>query len=653
LRWKRPHGDDERLTGAENYDVPPTDPEKAHALAMLEDVLTTEDAKKLAGRLYIQFYNEVGGGPGKFTSDQLDDMLDFATDATQMIREKAPHVKICGPAITMGQVLNRELQDDPRFREQAEIILSCLEWTARHADAIDLHLHAMDGSNARTAIRDLRVMMSEYPGGDELDMVAFEWSPARFANREDGPQVRNAMLGIWQAMAEGGIQHAAYGSYWATDERREAGVNEIFLWKSIVDESGRPREPIYSTLDDIGHDRIAVDPPSGDGDDDDDQGDDGSGDSDDDQRYASGDVQLWINGAPKDPEIAQQLGAAGVRDVIDLRTASNKVLRSTIKAYRKSELGVVMTVRWSDPNQPDAYDLAPEPRDQSKMHTQLRNAMKSKQARDVAGSADLWLQFFDEVAGSHGRIRHADEQALYAFATDMVDTIRSTAPHVSICGPAITETHLLSASSRDDDEQDRYDRLVTAIQWSIQHADAIDVRASIGESTATAASRLRDFLATQQGGAGLEIVSWSWNGSSSASQGDDEESTQESVTSAWQEIEASEIQAAAYGPLRTDEDQDATNDDHALLDESNTHLAAAESFSQIAMALGQLVEEQEPEETESQRRKRMNAFRNDYKAELKDQFKASGDKDWKKQWNAAWKANWEAAWEEHEFQRHQ
>jgi len=639
LRWKVPHDEDERITGAANFDVPPTPSESARALDLLEQILTSPQAQRLSDHLYIQFYNEVGGGPGRFTKDQLPAMLDFATQATKLIREKAPSAKICGPAFTMGQILNQELADDPDFADQVEVIQKSIEWTARNADAIDLHMHGTDGTYAKQALHELREMLHDVRGGDDLEIVAWEWSPARYRHRDDTEGVRNAILGLWQAMAEGGVTHAAYGSYWATAERREAGVAEIYLWKSIVNEDGMPREPIFSTLQDIGMGRVAIHQPE-----DDDEGDedaldglDSDGDSSDTATgIATGDASLWINGVPHHIETAERLGAAGVHDTIDLRTASNGDLKDAIKKCRKTDLGVVLTVRWSDPDDEDAFDAPPDARRMNQMMTGLRNTLKSKNAKTV-GENELWVQFFDEVAGEHGRIESDEADAMFTFATEMVAKIRATAPHVKISGPALTNTNLLTKSNLTPDEQDRFDLLTKAMDWSIENADAIDIHLdeSEGESPATIINRVRSFIDARPNGKSLALVSWDWNAGAMSSTVASNSSSHDAMMQEWDELEKAGLLHAAYGPFMEGDDDDPSDDRFALVDsDENERDEMASAFSKIAEAEGQLQpadHQSELAESDSQRKKRMNAFKKDYKDTLKDEFRATSDKNWKKQ----------------------
>ncbi len=649
LRWKVQNDDGGRLVGKDNYDVPPTPAEAGKALWTLEQILTSDAAKALEGRFNIQLYNEVGGGPGKFSRDELAEMLDFASEAAALIREKAPFVKICGPAITMGQVQARHLSNTRRYRKQAEIIQACLEWTAANADYQDVHLHGTDGSAIGQALVDLREMLSAYPGGNDVEFVSWEWSPARFGNRDDDAAVRAAILGLWQAMAEGGIKRAAYGSYWATAARRESGISDIYLWKSIMDEDGLPREPIYSTLQDIGMGRVTVyepDPDDG-GDDEGDAGDEGDADSG--REYITGGPALWINGYGKDElETMQYLGAAGVRDRVDLRTATARELKAAVKACAKTELGVVLATRWSDPTDADHYDAMPDVRLANQVTSRLRSALKCKDARTV-GEGELWVQFFAEVAGEVGRIREADAVALFDYASGMVDIVRSTAGHTKVCGPTLTNLELLNKSTRSADEEVRFAMLERAIDWSIRYADAIDFRLDTvsAANAVVQLQELRTFIDAKPGGTELDLVCWDWN---AGLDGSTASSMIESMSGLVVAMSGADVLHAAYGPLSPDGDNDAANNAWALVDNAGNERAAyADAFVELARMVGQYA--RVPAENAGARKKRENAFKNAYRVQLRDEYRASGASDWKKLSNQAYKDGWEAAWEDHEAER--
>ncbi len=650
LRWVVPHGPGEHLTGKNDFDTPPDSAERARALHLLADVMSSDVAKQLEGRLFIQFYNEVGGGPGKFSTEDAPALLDFATEAAEVIRTVSPTVKICGPAVTMSQILAEDSNKERRrHQERAKVLEDCIKWSAEHADVIDLHLHGEDGSNVPTAVARLRDELQQHRGGEDVDIVSWEWSPAKLPVQEYDDNLRNAIIGLWAAMSRNGITHAAYGGYFPSKRRTES--NKEMYWTSIVDENHVPREPIYTTLSDIGFQRIDFER-----DNDDDSGNEGDGggrglsDGDDNGQGDTdvsivGGASLWIDDTVDSTDELATLGAAGMRQSVDLRTASNKVLKSAIKQNRKSEFGVVMTLRWSDPDNPAQFDQAPTMREHTSMLTKLQKTLKSKDAQTV-GTNGLWVQFFDEVAGSQGRIVESEADGLFDFATQMTTTIRSSAPHVKVCGPALTGTSVLTSSNRTADEQARFEVLVRAIDWSIENADAIDVRLDENESVDVAIARLREFLDTREGGADLEIVCWSWNLASAAS---GPSQTDQRIRDRWDELVQSGVRHAAYGPFSANSDSDSSNDSFALVDEAGQPTAiVGATFLAIAEQIGQYEVEPEPVESEQDRKKRMNQFKKDYKSQLMVDYKASGEKDWKKQWNTDWKGSWESAWEAQE-----
>jgi len=589
LRWKVQHESGQRLFGPDNYDVPPSPSETAFALDFLDQVLSSDEAKRLGSGLTIQFYNEIAGGPGKFALSDLSGMMDFATTATQLIREKAPQVHICGPALTIGAV-NPDLEDDPGRSDQAEIVKKFVEWTAQYADAIDIHLHGTDGTLTRETLSDLHEYLNNIPNGSHLQIDSWEWSPARFPDRDNDEAVRNAMIGIWQAMAEGGVARAAYGAYWSTEERKEGGAGEIYLWTNVADNDGQPHEPIYSTLLDIAAGNITIDQPD---DDNDSQNDDTSNQSDEynNKKLISNGNTIsasaksassiqWIAGSPDNAENIEQSGAGGVHETIDLRTASSRDMKQTLHAFAKRNLGVALTVRWSDPVNPDDLDSPPSSRDANRMMNRLRATLRSNDAKKIAEQG-LWVQFYDEIAGKTGRMPLQDADALLQFATDAVAKIRSSSPYVKIAGPAVTNIELLSNANRSPDEQNQYDLLTRAVDWSVKYADAVNIHIdnTLSYSQASALKQqLRSFIDSRQNGTNFPIVDW-----------------------------------------------------------NNMPIAVSTALTST-----------KPAETKAQYNKRRNSFKKDYKNQLKEQYRAAGEKGWQKKWNTDWKSSWESEWEKHE-----
>jgi len=590
MRWKKPHPVGEQLFGDDNRDIPPTPQESAHAMSVLETIVTSDEAQRLKGKVYIQFLNEVGGGPGRASVEDMPGLLEFSTNAVAMIRQKAPWVKICGPAVTMGQILNEKYEEKEELFDKAAVVEDAIEWTAKYADAQDLHFHGVDGTYARKTVAKMRSILDDL-GAPNVELVSWEWSVARFPNHDDSEAVRNAIIGMWQAFAEGGIVNAAYGSYWPNFARQKAGLDDPFAWISVVDEDGQPREPIYSTLLDIASGKITITQP-----------DDRFAVSDDSQSQSSnsGKAQLitgkssaikvtsqsatqWVDGSSDDADTIENSGAGGVHEEIDLRTASSRDMKQSVHAFTKSNLGVAMTVRWSDPSSPVDFDSPPSSRDENRMISRLRAVLRSKDAKMVAENG-LWVQFYDEIAGSHGRISMQDADAMFAFATQAAAKIRSSSPYVKIAGPALSDLELLSKTPLSSVEQEQYNLLVRAVDWSIANADAVNVHfddSSADGNTFTMIQEVRSFIDSRPGGSGFPIVDWSAMSSKRISP------TQTTVAS-------------------------------------------------------------KPTETKAQYKKRMNTFKKDYKNQLKDQYRSSGEKGWQKKWSKEWKSQWESEWEKHE-----
>lgn len=251
LRWKDP--DDGW------YDRLHVDEATADArLDSLMEILTCEEAETLGDKLWIQFYNEVTGGPGTILPEHTDQMLDFASRAAARIRAEAPTVSICGAALTGFDVL----ATDPAERDEMawsryDGLTRIMDWSLEHADAIDMHLHTDSSATLRNGIRLVREAMAERPGDREFNksfpLVCFEWSPAKYPNRDDDDAVRRVMKNIWVALNEGNVKIAAYGNYYVPEE-----LSETFQWKNITTLDGSFNEPIYETFVAITQDPAAM-----------------------------------------------------------------------------------------------------------------------------------------------------------------------------------------------------------------------------------------------------------------------------------------------------------------------------------------------------------------------------------------------------------
>ncbi len=251
LRWRNPGAGESKVMRTDNYDVPPTEKEAEQAISDLISLLQTSDAKRLGDKLFVQFYNEVGGGPGTMIPEDADELFDFATRATAEIRKVNPVLRICGPAITGGQLQPME-KKSRKMEQKAEVIEKAIVWSAEHADVIDMHMHAMDGSWAGVALQSLRDKLDLTARGKTVQILSFEWSCARYPDRENDEGVHNALLSIWDTINEFDLICAAYGPYWPLKNKGNEKVADRFGWVSIVTEDNQRNQPIYDTLVEIG-----------------------------------------------------------------------------------------------------------------------------------------------------------------------------------------------------------------------------------------------------------------------------------------------------------------------------------------------------------------------------------------------------------------
>jgi len=242
VRWRDPWDKGVRRNGKEDADKAPTKEESDHSIEQIMYLVTRPDAKALEGRIWIQLFSEIIGGPGTYPPEDEDAMFEYATKLTKRIRKEAPHVKVSGPSLTAVDILTqneRSLSKQNRIRRAR--LLRTIQWSAEHADAIDLHLHAEDGEWTRKMLSITRRFLNEYEGGVDTDILTWEWSCARFKNRTDQDAVRNALQEIYDAMKEFDVPIAAYASYWPGEHQTER-----HQWKSLANDDGTPKEPFYS-----------------------------------------------------------------------------------------------------------------------------------------------------------------------------------------------------------------------------------------------------------------------------------------------------------------------------------------------------------------------------------------------------------------------
>ncbi len=237
LRWAESEGDE----GKSRTDKPPSPSESREAMDGLIEALNSEPAKKLAGRLWIQFYNEYLGGPGTFAASDDDRLFQWATDASRRIRAEAPHVRLCGPAMIAVEVLDENPATLPANRaERRERLVRGLNWSIQNTDAVDVHLHTDSGASAEARLAAVRRIMDQQPGGDQCGIVVWEWSASKSKNHE-AAAARQTTIDIYNAMAKYNVIAAAYSQYHVPKR-----IADRFGWVTLTDEKGNPRQPFYS-----------------------------------------------------------------------------------------------------------------------------------------------------------------------------------------------------------------------------------------------------------------------------------------------------------------------------------------------------------------------------------------------------------------------
>ncbi len=243
FRWKAATKDGQKARGADRVDVPPTPDESASKINDLMGFFNTPTAKKLTGKFYVQIYNEISGGPGRFGEKEEDPMFEFAIKLAKRIRKDAPHIKIVSPALTAIEIVEKEdLSGMGRLAKLRKArLLRTIKFGAEYGDAVDIHLHEGSGADADKALKVVRRTLDKYPGGKDTEIVSLEWSCARFENRTDTKAVLQTLNDVWDALNENGVTVAAYGAYWPGKNQKE-----VYQWKSLVDVNGKPQEPFHS-----------------------------------------------------------------------------------------------------------------------------------------------------------------------------------------------------------------------------------------------------------------------------------------------------------------------------------------------------------------------------------------------------------------------
>jgi len=250
LRWKpdaaHPSGNikGRRGRGSDREDVPPTPEESERSIEEVIKILKSPEAKRLSGKLWVQFYNEISGGPGRFGEAEEDPMFAYATKLAIKIREEAPFVKICGPALTGVDSLDKpeSVRNQKRISKlRYQRLVRTIQWSVKYGDAVDVHLHAKSGEWVDQSLLTVKRVLAEQSGGSNTQIVSWEWSPARFKDHEDKQAIHQVLDDIWNAMSKNGVSIAAYASYWPGQKQKP-----IYQWKSIVTSDGQPHEPFYT-----------------------------------------------------------------------------------------------------------------------------------------------------------------------------------------------------------------------------------------------------------------------------------------------------------------------------------------------------------------------------------------------------------------------
>lgn len=252
LRWKNPTHEGDRPIGKENFDVPPTEQESAAALSALAEILASAPARTIGKRLYIEIYNEIGGGPGTFALDDIDAMLAFADAVVPVIRNANPDIRICGPALSGGQLNQYGSEPQtPGAQLKTDAINRWMDWTAANADVSDVHLNGLnvDAQWVDQALTNMRQILDER-GGQNVGLVSFEWSCSGYPDRTDAVGIEQYIHDLWEALIRHNVQAAAY-TYWPLFDMPEE-VRSRTSWASVIGEDKKPNRPVFNTLTEIG-----------------------------------------------------------------------------------------------------------------------------------------------------------------------------------------------------------------------------------------------------------------------------------------------------------------------------------------------------------------------------------------------------------------
>lgn len=235
LRWVDQNGNG-------SYDKAPSRPEAQAKMNTLLSALNSPEAKKLGDKLWIQFFNEVGDGPGTLRPADVDTMLEIATEGVTQLRKFLPQVKVCGPALSqVSDLRTARNQAAQANRDQYDTTMKAVKWAVAHADAIDLHLRVKGAADAKKELIGLDTAIKQIASDASLDIVVFEWNLSG-ATFENDRALARAHFEVFGAMANHGVKIAAYAGYMPSEMRKDqASV-------SLVNAKGEPREPYYRVI---------------------------------------------------------------------------------------------------------------------------------------------------------------------------------------------------------------------------------------------------------------------------------------------------------------------------------------------------------------------------------------------------------------------
>lgn len=299
---------------------------------------------------------------------------------------------------------------------------------------------------------------------------------------------------------------------------------------------------------------------------------------------------LWMNNVKPHQAVAQELGAQGVRVVIDLNTFQQSDIRRLLRQHASNRLGLCLCVRWGADG--DATDSMANPDVASQRARLFAGALNNTNAKGLGDR--LWIQFYDRV----DQITSQDAATAFSFATSLTERLRMQLPSAQIAGPGFTF---------DDDAANSApsSTFATALAWSVESADAIDVRlhGTDPEHARRSLSNAAQVISSSSRQSQPALVSWSWYPRDASE-----------MSAVWQQMVNAGVRVAAYGPFAAAVANDAASQDAALVDSTGSprqpwyNAASTVATTEFAEAAPRIDEPSEPDpayvqettETESQ-----------------------------------------------------